>query len=63
MSKKWHVESNDSTIKEKPIFKELSRILGPKAWEGWDFGYGLYYIDREYLCKMKLILVKYQIVM
>lgn len=31
MSRKWHIESNDSTIKEKPIFKELSRILGPKT--------------------------------
>ncbi|KFK42824.1 hypothetical protein AALP_AA1G044300 [Arabis alpina] len=32
MSKKWHFENNDGTnIKEKPILKELSRILGPKS--------------------------------
>ncbi|CAN8311283.1 unnamed protein product [Cochlearia groenlandica] len=32
MSKKWHIESDDgTTIKEKPMLKELSRILGPKS--------------------------------
>ncbi|VVA90040.1 unnamed protein product [Arabis nemorensis] len=31
MSKKWHFENNDGTIKEKPILKELSKILGPKS--------------------------------
>nr|AAM65199.1 unknown [Arabidopsis thaliana] len=32
MSKKWHIENEGgNTIKEKPILKELSKILGPKS--------------------------------
>lgn len=30
MSKKWHLE-RDKNIKEKPIIKELSKILGAKT--------------------------------
>jgi hypothetical protein len=31
MSKKWHIENEGGSIKEKPILKELSKILGPKS--------------------------------
>ena len=30
MSKKWHVDRNED-IKEKPLIKELSKILGSKT--------------------------------